>query len=308
MAIDPSNPVHAHALTAVDDGRVLSVRVVKRIVRGQVHFDAQFVCDGDHADRYETRSGTVGLDLGPSTVAVVSDDGAYLETFCDGLDRNDAQVRRLQRKLDRQHRAGSPDCFDNRGRHLAGRCPWVRSGEARRTAVTLVEAHRRKAEHRESLQGNLANRILGQGTTIHVEQLSKIPWQKMYGRSVGFRAPGEFEARLRRKAGNAGGTVVSINPYTARLSQTCACGAIVKKPLSLRVHACPCGVREQRDVWSAFLARHTSAGTPDLANSRHELRHRHDVGGASRTGEDNLRVPAACRLVPAAVGRVGGVE
>jgi putative transposase len=306
MVVDSANPVHVHGLAAIDDGRVLSVRIVRRVVKGRDYYDAQLVCDGDPARRYTTRAGTVGLDLGPSTVAAVADDGAFLETFCDGLDRDEAEVRRVQRNLDRQHRAGSPECFDAKGRHRKGRCPWVRSGAAKTTAGRLVEAHRRKAEHRKSLHGNLANRVLGQGTTIHVEKLSKVAWQKMFGRSVGFRAPGMFETLLSRKAANAGGSVVLINPYVGRLSQRCVCGLVVKKPLSLRVHACGCGVREQRDVWSAFLARHSSGQAPDLANAREDLRRRQDVGGTPRSGGNNLRVPAACRLVPAAAGRAGG--
>jgi putative transposase len=303
---DPANPVHAHGLAAIDDGRVLSVRIVRRVVNGRDYYDAQLVCDGDPVGRYAARAGVVGLDLGPSTVAAVADDGAFLETFCDGLDRNEAGVRRIARKLDRQHRAGSPDCFDAKGRHRTGRCPWVRSGAAQATAGRLVEEHRRKAEHRKSLHGNLANRVLGQGTTIHVEKLSKVAWQKMYGRSVSFRAPGMFETLLSRKAANAGGSIVLINPYAGRLSQRCVCGLVAKKPLSLRLHACACGIREQRDVWSAFLARHSSGRAPDLAKARTELRHRQDVGGAPRSGGNNLRVPAAWRLVPAAAGRAGG--
>jgi hypothetical protein len=108
LAVDPANPVHTHGLAAIDAGRVLAVRIVRRVIKGRDYYDAQLVCDGDPARRYDTRAGVVGLDLGPSTVAVVPDEGAFLETFCDGLHRNDAEVRRLQRKLDRQHRAGSP--------------------------------------------------------------------------------------------------------------------------------------------------------------------------------------------------------
>lgn len=307
LIVDPANPVHAHGFAAIDEDRVLAVRVVRRQIRGRTYFDAQLVCDGRPLSRYPVGNGSVGLDLGPSTVAVVSDHGAFLETFCVGLDANQAEVRRLQRKLDRQHRAGSPDCFDGAGRHRNGRCVWARSGAAQATVGRLVEAHRRKAEHRKTLHGNLTNRVLAQGSTVHVEKLSKVPWQKRYGRSVAHRAPGMFESTLSRKAVNAGGTVIGINPYLGRLSQTCVCGVIVKKPLSLRVHVCGCGVRAQRDVWSAFLARHSTGEAPDRVSARVELGHRQDIGGAPGSGCVNQRVPAACRLVPAAAGRAGGV-
>ncbi|MFC4065851.1 zinc ribbon domain-containing protein [Actinoplanes subglobosus] len=311
LVVDPDNPVHTHGLAAIDAGKVLSVRLVRRTVNGREYYDAQLVCDGKPLQRYETRDGVVGLDLGPSMVAVVSDDGVFLERFCDQLDANQAQVRRLQRKLDRQHRAGSPRCFDRQSRHGKGRCEWSRSGQATITAARLAEEHRRQAAHRKNLHGNLVNRVLAQSATLRVENLSKVAWQKNFGRSVAFRAPGMFETLLIRKAENADGTATKINAYRARLSQTCVCGAIRKKPLSLRVHHCPCGMVEQRDIWSAFLARHSTGQAPDLAAARTELRDRHDIGGAPRSWSANLRVPAAVPrqlLVPAAAGRAGGAE
>ena len=306
LVIDPASPVHSHALAAIDSGRVLRVCIVARKIKGRRYYYAQVVCDGQPLQQYAAGEGEVGLDLGPSAVALVSDQGAWLETFCQGLDGNQAEVRRLQRKLDRQHRAGSPECFGQKGRHRKGRCRWAYSGLARLVRERLAEAGRRKAEHRKSLHGNLANRVLAQGQVVHVEKLSKVAWQKMYGRSVGFRAPGMFESVVARKAANAGGAVVEINPYQGRLSQACTCGEIVKKPLSLRVHDCSCGVHEQRDIWSAFLARHSSGQAPDLASAREELWRRHDIGGAPGPGRVNQRVPAASRLVPEASGRAGG--
>ena len=59
---------------------------------------------------------------------------------------------------------------------------------------------------------------------------------------------------LKRKAANAGGRVEEINPYKTKLSQTCHCGAINKKPLQQRWHQCDCGVVAQRDLYSAYLA------------------------------------------------------
>jgi putative transposase len=50
---------------------------------------------------------------------------------------------------------------------------------------------------------------------------------------------------------------LEINTRTTALSQTCICGHRERKPLSQRQHRCPgCGFICQRDVLSAFLARH----------------------------------------------------
>lgn len=308
LIIDELNPVHQYAVTAIDEDRVLFVRIIRRKIRGRWYYYAQIVCDGRPLQQYETGNGTVGLDLGPSAIGIVSDDGKWLEQFCAELELDQAQIRRLQRKLDRQHRRGSSECFDAKGRHYRGGCKWIRSKQALLTIQRLAETGRRQAEYRKSLHGNLANRVLAQGVTIHVENLSKVAWQKMWGKSVGFHSPGMFESMISRKAENAGGTVISINPYASKLSQTCVCGAIVKKPLSQRVHTCQCGIREQRDIWSAFLARHSTGQAPDLIAAREELRYRHDIGEASRSGRINQRVPAAVRrLSPAASGRAGGV-
>jgi transposase len=305
LIVDELNPVHQHALVAINNDRVLYTRIIRRRINDRWYYYAQIVCDGYPLQQYETGTGTIGLDLGPSNIGIVSDDGAWLEQFCAELELDQAQIRRIQRKLDRQHRKGSPECFDIKGRHYKGGCKWIRSAQARVTVQRLAEAGRRQAAHRKSLHGNLANRVLAQGVTIHVENLSKVAWQKKYGKSVGFRAPGMFETMISRKAENAGGTVISINPYSGKLSQTCVCGAIIKKPLSLRVHICPCGVREQRDIWSAFLARFSTGQAPDLIAASNELQFRHDIGEASGSGRINQRVPAATRLTPAASGRVG---
>ena len=59
---------------------------------------------------------------------------------------------------------------------------------------------------------------------------------------------------LTRKAEKAGGGFSDINTWTAKLSQFAhCCGSYRKKKLSERVHEC-CGIRVQRDLYSAFLA------------------------------------------------------
>ncbi len=61
-------------------------------------------------------------------------------------------------------------------------------------------------------------------------------------------------AKLR--AESAGGSVDEFSTRTTALSQVCLCGQKHKKRLSERVHSCDCGVRMQRDLFSAYLARH----------------------------------------------------
>ncbi|HVB09888.1 MAG TPA: zinc ribbon domain-containing protein [Bacillota bacterium] len=76
---------------------------------------------------------------------------------------------------------------------------------------------------------------------------------------MGRHAPGAFISTLGRRAESAGGYLQEFRTQRTRLSQTCHCGRVAKKPLSQRVHRCGCGVQAQRDLYSAFLARFVDA-------------------------------------------------
>ena len=95
--------------------------------------------------------------------------------------------------------------------------------------------------------------------------------ERRCGKSVGMRAPGKFVEILRRKTASAGDLEICEFPTrSTRLSQTCICGNIQKKPLSQRCHSCDCGVSVQRDRLSAFLAScvEVDALNADLVHQR----------------------------------------
>ena len=252
--LDPKDPVMAHALGSP----VKYVRLVRRKLRGRDRFYAQLVCRGQPYLKPQRRigEGEVGLDIGPSTVAAVGEEAAFLEAFCEEVVRKHRTIRRLQRKLDRQRRANNPHNYLPDGRVRPGPKRWAASNRQRQTQGRLAELSRREAAHRKTLHGALANRVLALGRVVKMEKLSYRALQRQYGRSVSLRAPGTFVSILRRKAASAGGRVVEFPTRPTRLSQVChGCGAVEKKPLSLRVHRCGCGVEMQRDLYSAFLAR-----------------------------------------------------
>lgn len=252
--IDPRDPVTAHALGC----RVKYARLVRRKVRGRDRFYVQLILEGipHRKPKLEIGAGEVGLDLGPSTLAAVGEGAALLLPFCQAVVRKHRAIRRLQRRLDRRRRANNPQNYLPDGRVKPGPKRWVKSNRQRRTEEELADLLRREAAHRRTLHGELANRVLAMGRVIKTEKLSCRALQRQYGRSVGARAPGMFLSILRRKAESAGGGVIEFPAHRSKLSQVChGCGAVRKKPLSLRVHACECGVEMQRDLYSAFLAR-----------------------------------------------------
>jgi putative transposase len=277
-------------------GKVLSTRMVRTVINGQDTYRMQLVCDGHPTRRHPIGDGRVAFDLGPSAIAVAVQraDGTWagwVERLADAIRVDITRLRRAQRHLDRQHRTGSPGCFDTDGIHHRGGCDWRRSTAAKQTATRVAEWHRRLAEHRKTLHGALANRLFGHGADIACEKLDYVSWQKNFPRSVRDRAPGLLVETMRRKAASAGGDrLYQFNPNTTALSQTCLCGDREKKPLSQRVHRCGCGIREDRDLFSAYLGLHVRAAADgsdrlDLQAARQGWLHRQDV--------DARRGPAA---------------
>ena len=256
--VDKTNPYHLHALSS----RVKYARIIKRSIGGTGRFFVQMVLEGKpyQNPKHTTISGNlVGLDLGPSKIAVSTITDSFQQEFCAGLDKKEAEIRRLQRAMDRSRRKNNPGNYDERGRIKPGAKKWKTTKRYTRLRMQLKELQRKKAAHRKSLHGNLANRILKLGNYIHTEKVSYLAWQKLYGKSVSNQAPSAFESIVTRKAETLGGGVEEINTYHTALSQHCICGDKEKKSLSERIHQCKkCGFRAPRDELSAYLALYTS--------------------------------------------------
>jgi putative transposase len=246
--------VQAHALSC----RTKYVRLVKKVIRGKIRWFAQLIQEGLPFIKEKNRIGSeiVGLDIGPSSIAVVSKSQAFLVPFVAEIKTIDKEIRKLQRKMDRSKRATNPKNFNPNGTIKKGRLTWIKSSRYKKAQKEVAEKQRCLAETRKRSHGNLANKVLSLGSKIKTEKLSYKAFQKLFGKSVGKRAPGLFVEKLRRKAANAGGVVEEFSTYKTKLSQTCHCGKVQKKKLSQRWHICSCGVKAQRDLYSAFLARH----------------------------------------------------
>jgi transposase len=263
--VDYEDEVIRHAM----DHPVKFCRVTWRNISGKDRFFVQLALEGHPLQvssegrvRRVLGTGRVGLDLGPSTVAIVSQETAYLRTFCETLAEMAQQERRIQRKMDRQRRANNPDNYDEKGSIKRGvRLCWTDSKNYLKAKASLGDLRRRKAATRKSLHGALVNEVLTLGDTFMTEDVSAKDWAKRkkgrkfsFGKSVSARAPGMFTALLKQRLDQLGGTYIEVPTRTTALSQTCQCGSRVKKSLGTRWHRCAaCGVKAQRDLYSAFL-------------------------------------------------------
>jgi hypothetical protein len=226
--------------------------------------------------KHTVGSDIIGADLGPSSIALVPREAeARLAVFCEELAPDEKAIRRLQRKMDRQRRVANPDNYDEKGRiKKAGKkLHWKASRNYEKTRRRKATKERKLAAHRKSLHGKKVHEIVAVGNTVILEKLSYQAWQKRYGRSVGLRAPGMFVELLRRTVASTGGTLLEVSTRSTKLSQFChGCGQCLKKPLSLRVHRCGCGIGPvQRDLYSAFLAAYLDPADPIPSCARYVI-------------------------------------
>jgi len=250
------------------------VRLLKRNIKDNPVWYAQLIQEGMpyQKGRNAIKDAVVGLDIGPSSIAVVGvgSNHASLQAFCPQINDYRKKISKIQRKMSRSSRANNPNNFEAdkfkknpNGRMIKklGKCKkgvknWINSNKYKAMKAVNAELQRKMAAARKMAHGELANKVLSIGSVIKTEKLSYVAFQKNYGKSVGFRAPGLFVEILKRKAASAGGKVIEFNTRTTKLSQICHCGEQKKKRLKDRWHNCEvCGVKAQRDLYTAYLAQ-----------------------------------------------------
>jgi hypothetical protein len=240
-------------------------RILWKTINGKKRFYVQLMQEGKAPNRelFVADGVEVGLDIGPSSIAVVSEQAVALETFAPSVEQPWAEIKRLQRALDRSRRACNPDNYHPDGRVKKGKLTWVKSTRYISILNELREVERKLAAARKRDHGELVNKILAQGNVIKTESISHKGFQKNFGRSAKVKASGMFFSHLTRKAESAGGKVIELNTRKLAMSQyDHVSDSRTKKPLSQRHHNLGDGIScVQRDIYSAFLALNASGET-----------------------------------------------
>lgn len=256
--------VEKHALKC----KVKFCRLIRRKIKGKELYFLQLVLEGKPFVKNSFPKEVVGLDIGPSTIAAVGQKEAFLKLFCEELEENRQKIKLLKRKLERSRRAMNPKNFEN-GSVKRGKLIWSYSKSYMGTKEELSKIISTIKQQRKRAHGALSNKILSFGSHIKCEKLSYKGLQKRFGKSIAVRAPSLFLNILRRKAENAGGVVEEFSSKSTALSQFChECEKKEKKKLSERWHNCSCGIRVQRDLYSAFLARNVKENKLDIREAK----------------------------------------
>lgn len=273
------NPKHAdYEMTALKGGStsIKTLTIVRRLVRGQYKYYVQLTIEGEKPQKGRTLGkGQVGIDLGPTTVAVSGENIASIDKLASKCDNIEAEKLRLGRKIDRSRRANNPENFNEDGTIKRGvRLVWNDSKRYKALRRELAELQRRQAAIRKQQHIDRANELLKEGDTFIVEnnQISgwtrkaketkvnentgKIQKKKRFGKSVANHAPSMFVTILENKVKSLGGQVVKVDTQNAASQYDFTNDSFEKHELKERSVTLSNGDTHQRDMLAAFNLQH----------------------------------------------------
>jgi hypothetical protein len=288
VKIDYNNPYEYQALK----DEICYCRIKRRFIKGKYKYYLQIVFKGvppmkinkDGEVKRHIGNGTVGLDIGTQTIAIVSNVDVKLLELADRVNNIEKEKRRILRYMDRSRRANNPDNFNEDGTIKKGKLKWVKSNRYIKAQNKLRELYRKQADVREYQHQLLSNYILSLGNKIKVEEMNfkglqkrskktekndkgKFKRKKRFGKSLANKAPAKLLTILDNKLKYFGEKLIKVNTKEVKASQynhlNCRYN---KKKLSQRWNDLN-GIKIQRDLYSAFLLQHVN---DDLCNINQE--------------------------------------
>jgi putative transposase len=272
------NDEYAHMALS---GKIKYCRLTKKVIRGKSRYFVQLALEGfppSKRNRKDSDDGQarVGIDIGTSTIAYVSDNEVGLLELAEGIEGKEKEKRILSRKLDRQRRANNPSKFNEDSTIKKGnKEEWIHSNNYKKTRNQLAEIQRKIADKRKQSHNKLANHLLSLGLDIRVEQMNfkgmqrkaknttinektgKINRKKRFGNSISTRAPAMLISIIDNKLHHHGLHIKKIDTAKVKASQfDHFTQSYVKKRLSKRWNHFEQG-DVQRDLYSAFLIMNT---------------------------------------------------
>ena len=277
------NPKHADYELWALKGSVNSVKVVKvvrKLVRNQYKYYVQLTIEGEKPQKGRTLGkGNVGIDLGPTTVAVSGVNVVSIDKLGSKCDNIQKEITRLSRKIGRSRRANNPQNFNEDGTIKRGiKLVWNDSKRYKELRRELAELRRKQAAIRKQQHIDRANALLKEGDTFIVEnnpvkawaaraketkvneKTGKIQSKKRGGKSIGNHAPAMFVDILENKVKSLGGTFIRANTNNAASQYDFSNNSFKegedRHGLNERAITLSNGNTHQRDMLAAFNLQH----------------------------------------------------
>lgn len=264
--------------------KLLYCRLLKRVANGKNKYYVQITFEGTPPKKHKVGGeNEIGIDIGTSTIAIVSDNKVELKILAENIEINEKEKTRLQRKLDRQRRANNPNKYNADDTiNIENKEKWKKSKSYVKIKLKLSNLQRKIAEKRKQSHNILANSILGIGTIVKVENMNfkalqrrskkteiskktgKFKKKKRFGKSLSNRAPALLIEIINRKLECIGKNIIKIDTFKVKASQlNHNTNEYEKKSLSKRWVEI-LGNKIQRDLYSAFLIKNVKENLEEV--------------------------------------------
>lgn len=239
-----------YILDNLDDIRFC--RILRKWHKTKWRYYVQFVVDGTPKSQ-KHGEGTVGIDIGPSTIAVVSDTTVKIEEIAQNINSVEDEIANLDREIDILKRRDNPNNYNEDKTVKKGHHKWIKTDEQ----LKLEKLRRWKFQKRHNLldyhHNCYAKELLKLGDTFIVEdmQFAKMAENINCGKSIANHAPSKLLGLLKWKARDC--VFIKVDCF-----KTCATqfdhttGEYVKHDLDERIVKLGNGDILQRDIHSAF--------------------------------------------------------
>lgn len=261
-------------------------RIILKTFDGKNHFYLQKIMDGVPPKRFRNDiKGTVGIDIGASSIALVSDNEAYIFDLEGDLKFNETQekISHLQRVLDHKRRCINPNKYNENGTYKKGnRDPWIKSKAMLKIEQDIANLYANYTIRRRINTRKISNIAIQMGDSFKVEQMNqkglqarskktkinektgRIQNKKRLGKSILKHAPAECVETIKWKAEYEDKIFQKVNTYKVKASQLDhTTGDYNKKSLGTRKHYIDNRL-VQRDLYSAFLIQHVLDNGEDV--------------------------------------------
>ena len=300
----PSTPYMQAVMAQHDKVKIVSLKRIE--FNSGWKYYVIITLDGDPPVLHSKGKERTGIDLGVSTLAAESDSAVMLENLAPNAADYEKKIRHLQNLADHKTRIANPDNYDSLGRIRKGKKHWKNSKAVKRLRRYIRVLYRKQSAYTKSSHGCQLNRLLSNSSEIVLEpmhfkrlqkkgkkterqeklstikkrdgttvQVYKYKRKKRFGHSIKNRSPGFFQSELKRKAELMDIPVLEIDIKQYKASQLHHdTGEYIPAKLNERYKTIA-DHQVQRDLYSAFLIRHTdtSLRRPDFEACNKDFQH-----------------------------------
>ena len=253
--------------------RVCYCRILRKVSKRGYNYYVQLTLDGVSPSKDRpTSKGRVGIDIGTSTIAIVSDNKVSISELSKDIKTKTKELKRIDRKIERSKRTLNPNNYNEDKTLKKGKHKWIISNNCKKLFHKRSYLYQKLINKRKYLYEILANEILSLGNEIIIEDMDykslqqrkkettkdskgRYESKRQYGRSILKHAPSTLIGILERKAYKYDAEVIKVDKYKYRASQyNHITGEYTKHDLNERIYMI--GNNEiQRDLYSAFLLK-----------------------------------------------------